>query len=392
MILNIRVDHKIADIEGIEKADKILDEVLDELKGNIKEHIPIKTCNRIEHYLIVKAPTPAINHPNIITEEGQNALKHLLRLAAGLESMIIGEDQILGQIKEARLAALKRGSCGPILDMIFNKAVHVGQMVRNRTQINKGSISIGSAAVELAESVQGDLKCKKVLVIGAGEMGALVARALAEKQLRAIVVANRTYDRAVKLAEELGGYAIQFDKLDEALSDADVVISATAAPHYILTHERVKKAIPVERRDTVTMIDIANPRDIEEKVKELGIKLFNIDDLRGIAEKNRRKREKEAQKAEQIIEEELELLVNSLKYKKIEPLISKIRKKMEEIRVRETKKAIKKLGKIEGEEKIIEDLTRSIVNKIFHDIVSRLREAAEKDDEELIKACEKLFN
>ncbi|MDI3484459.1 MAG: glutamyl-tRNA reductase [Methanobacteriaceae archaeon] len=325
-------------------------------------------------------------------EKGQSALKHLLRLAAGLESMIIGEDQILGQIKEARIAALKRGSCGPILDTIFNKAVHVGQLVRNKTQINKGSISIGSAAVELAESVQGDLKCKKVLVIGAGEMGALVARALAEKQLKAIVVANRTYDRAVKLAEELGGYAIQFNRLDEALSDADVVISATAAPHYILTRERVEKAIPVERRDKVAMIDIANPRDIEEKVKELGIKLFNIDDLRGIAEKNRRKREKEAQKAEQIIEEELGLLSNSLKYKKIEPLISKIRKSMEEIRVKETKKAIKMLGELEGEEKIIEDLTRSIVNKIFHDIVSRLREAAEADDKELIRACERLFN
>ena len=325
-------------------------------------------------------------------EKGQSALKHLLRLAAGLESMIIGEDQILGQIKEARIAALKKGSCGPILDTIFNKAIHVGQLVRNKTQINKGSISIGSAAVELAESVQGDLKCKKVLVIGAGEMGALVARALAEKQLKAIVVANRTYDRAVKLAEELGGYAIQFNRLDDALSDADVVISATAAPHYILTRERVEKAIPVERRDKVTMIDIANPRDIEEKVKELGIKLFNIDDLRGIAEKNRRKREKEAQKAEQIIEEELGLLFNSLKYKKIEPLISKIRKSMEEIRVKETKKAIKMLGELEGEEKIIEDLTRSIVNKIFHDIVSRLREAAEADDKELIRACERLFN
>jgi len=333
-----------------------------------------------------------MNHPNIIIEEDKKALKHLLRLASGLESMIIGEDQILGQIKDAKLEALKRGLCGPTLNMIFNKAVHVGQIIRNKTKINKGSVSIGSAAVELAESVQGDLKCKKVLVIGAGEMGALVARALAEKQLKAIVVANRTYDRAVRLARELGGYAIQFDRLDEALSDADVVISATAAPHYILTRERVEKAIPIERRDSVTMIDIANPRDIEEKVRELGIKLFNIDDLRGIAEKNRRKRENEARKAEQIIEKELELLVNSLKYKKVEPLISQIRKSMEEIRIRETEKAIQMLGELEGKEKIIDDLTRSIVNKIFHDIISKLRKAAEEDDEELIKACEKLFN
>ncbi|HHW05421.1 MAG TPA: glutamyl-tRNA reductase [Methanothermobacter sp.] len=392
MILNIRVDHKIADIEKIEKADKTLEEILKQLKDNIQEHIPIKTCNRIEHYLILKNPIQDMNHPNIIIEEDKKALKHLLRLASGLESMIIGEDQILGQIKDARLEALKRGLCGPTLDMIFNKAVHVGQIIRNKTKINKGSVSIGSAAVELAESVQGDLKCKKVLVIGAGEMGALVARALAEKQLKAIVVANRTYDRAVRLARELGGYAIQFDRLDEALSDADVVISATAAPHYILTRERVEKAIPIERRDSVTMIDIANPRDIEEKVRELGIRLFNIDDLRGIAEKNRRKRENEARKAEQIIEKELELLVNSLKYKKVEPLISQIRKSMEEIRIRETEKAMQMLGELEDKEKIIDDLTRSIVNKIFHDIISKLRKAAEEDDEELIKACEKLFN
>ncbi len=392
MILNMRVDHKIADIESIEKADEALEEILVKLKTRIREHVPIKTCNRIEHYLVIDPPINDITHPTLIIEKDRNALEHILKLASGLESMIIGEDQILGQIKDARLAALKEGSCGPILDMIFKKAVHVGQMVRNRTQINKGSVSIGSAAVELAEFVQGDLKCKKVLVIGAGEMGALVARALAEKRLRAIVVANRTYDRAVELAKELGGYAIQFDKLKEALRDADLVISATAAPHYILTYEKVRDAIPPERRDSVVMVDIANPRDIEENVKELGIRLFNIDDLRGIAEENRKKREKEAEKAESIVKDELELLVKALKHKKIEPVISHIRRNMERVRVRETEKALKMLGDLEGKEKVINDLTSSIINKIFHNIAFNLREAAENDDEELIRACKRLFS
>ena len=145
--------------------------------------------------------------------------------------MIIGEDQILGQIKDARKKSITAGCCGQIFNTIFTKAIHVGQSVRKKTNINKGSISIGSAAVELAESVHGDLKCKKVLVIGAGKMGTLVAKALVEKHLKAIVVANRTHDRASCLAKELGGSAIHFDKLDEAMSDADVVISATGAPH-----------------------------------------------------------------------------------------------------------------------------------------------------------------
>ncbi|MEN4007474.1 MAG: glutamyl-tRNA reductase [Methanobacteriaceae archaeon] len=394
MILNIRIDHKTADIRTIEKSTRQMDEVFLRIKKEyvVEEHIQIKTCNRAEIYIVLEDIN--LDDPDFdafVIETDDDAIKHLLKLACGIESMIIGEDQILGQIKDARKKSISTGSCGQILDTIFTKAIHVGQSVRKKTGINKGSISIGSAAVELVESVHGDLKCKKVLVIGAGKMGTLVARALAEKHLKAIVVANRTYDRATCLAKELGGSAIHFDRLDEAMSDADVIISATGAPHSILDLNKVKNAVPPENLQKLVMVDIANPRDIEEDVKELGIKLFNIDDLRGIADKNRKMRESEAYEAQKIIDEEILLLKRALKHLEVETLISNIRCNAEKIRIQETEKALKMLGDMNGREKIIEDLTRVVVDKIFSDIIRNIKTAAENDDKKLIETAECLF-
>ncbi|MCK9150374.1 glutamyl-tRNA reductase [Methanobacterium alcaliphilum] len=395
MILNIRVDHKTADIKTMESSISTLDDLFLNLKSkcNVEEYISLRTCNRSEYYMVLSDNyLGEIECADFVIEKNEAAMMHLLRLASGLESMIIGEDQILGQIKDAKKKAKKEGSAGIVLDTIFNKAIHVGQSVRKKTQINRGSVSIGSAAVNLAESVHGNLKCKKVLIVGAGKMGTLVAKALVEKHLKAIVVANRTHDRAVCLAKELGGYAIHFDRLKESMEDADVIISATGAPHAILTYEKVKAAVPLERRNSLVMVDIANPRDIEDEVSNLGVKVFNIDDLRGIAEDNRKIRKKEAKEAEKIVENELLLLNRSLKHLKVEPLLSDIRSNMELIRYRETQKALKKLGNINGKEKVVDKLTKSVVDKIFHDIVLNLRKAAENDEEELIKACELLFN
>lgn len=394
MILNIRIDHTTADISKIEKSTHEMDKLFEDISNNhhIQEYLEIKTCNRSELYLILNDCNPDdFNIENFIVETDDDALRHLLRLSCGLESMIIGEDQILGQIKDARKKSLSEGYAGDILKTVFTKAIHVGQSVRKRTNINKGSISIGSAAVELAESVHGDLKCKKVLVIGAGKMGTLVAKALVEKHLKAIVVANRTYDRATCLARELGGSAIHFDRLDEAMADADVIISATGAPHHILTYEKVKKSVFPQKCNNMVMVDIANPRDIEENVKELGIKLFNIDDLRGIADKNRKMREYEAKEAEKIIEEELLLLKKSLKHLEVESLISNIRQNAEKIRVQETEKAVRMLGDMNGKEKIIDDLTNVVVDKIFSDVIRNIKNAAENDDKKLIETAECLF-
>lgn len=395
MILNIRVDHKTADISKMERSSQKLELVFNNImkKYSVQEYLKINTCNRAEIYLVLgDHPIESFDCADFVIESNDEAMKHLLRLSSGLESMIIGEDQILGQIKDAQKRSVKEGSCGPIIQTLFTKAVHVGQVVRKKTKINEGSLSIGSAAVELAESVHGDLKCKKVLIIGAGKMGTLVAKALVEKNLKAIVVANRTHDKAVELARELGGSAIHFDKLDEAIKDADVVISATGAPHPILTYDKIKMVVPSENTSKMVMVDIANPRDIEEKVSELGIRLFNIDDLRGIAKRSRMMREAEASDAEKIVEDEMILLKRSLKHLEVEPIISNIRLTAENIRMNETQKAFKMLGDMNGNEKIIDDLTKVMVERIFFNVIKNLKEAAENDDKNIIEAAENIFS
>ena len=274
--------------------------------------------------------------------------------------------------------------------MIFTKAIHVGQVVRNKTNINKGSVSIGSAAVDLAESHLGDLKGKSVLVIGAGKMGKLVAKALAEKDLNAIFVANRTYYVAVELAEDLDGTAILFSQLDEYLRTADLVISATSAPHSIITKQRLEN-IGLTNSDLM-MVDIANPRDISDDVKELDVKLFNIDDLREIADYNTKLRVKEFDEAEIIINEEYHLLKDSFKIMEVEDLLSSLRMSMEEIRQRETKKASSKLSDVDGSSKILNNLTNSIVNKIFFDISQNLKNAACEDKKDVLNSAEYIFD
>jgi glutamyl-tRNA reductase len=393
MILNVRIDHKTADISQIEELTHLIDDIFQDIIQNhqVHEHIHIKTCNRAEIYLVLENSNLNYDWDGLVVKKDKEALEHILRLSSGLESMIIGEDQILGQLKDSQKQAIKNGTCGPVLNTVFTKAIHVGQVVRKKTHINEGSVSIGSAAVELAESVHGDLKCKKVLVIGAGQMGTLVAKALVEKNLKAIVVANRTYDRAMCLARELGGSAIHFDRLSEAMHDADVVISATGAPHHIITYEKVAESVRPKNLENMVMVDIANPRDIEEEVADLGVKLYNIDDLRGIADKNREKREEEAIEATKIIERELELLNKSLKHIQVQPIISCIRNDAEIIRIKETEKALNMMGDMNGKEKIVENLTQVLLDRVFHDLILNLKEAAENDDEAVLKAADCLF-
>ena len=397
MILNLRVDHKIADIQSMEVISKDIDDLFWKLqeKYSIGEYIEISTCNRKEYYINndnISEDDELLSHENqsIVIEYGQSAIMHLLRMTSGLESMIVGEDQILGQVKDAKNKAIKNHHCGKVLDAVFTKAIHVGQVVRNKTNINKGSVSIGSAAIDLAEKHIGSLDDKSVLVIGAGKMGRLVAKALAEKDLNAIFVANRTYYVAVDLAKDLGGEAILFSDLEEYLATADVVISATSAPHHIITKERLL-GIDMDY-ENLMMVDIANPRDISDDVVELGVKSFNIDDLREIADENTRLRKKEFGEAENIINEEFILLKESFKIMEVDELLGNLRASMEEIRQRETQKASVKLADVDGSVKILDNLTNSIVNKIFYDISKKVKKAAKEDNEEIIAACEYLFN
>ena len=397
MILNLRVDHKIADIQSMENISKDIDDLFWKLqeKYSVNEYVEISTCNRKEYYIkndYISEDDELLSHENqsIIIEYGNSAVMHLLRMTSGLESMIVGEDQILGQVKDAKHKAIKDHHCGKSLDTIFTKAIHVGQVVRNKTNINKGSVSIGSAAIDLAEKHMGSLDDKSVLVIGAGKMGRLVAKALAEKDLNAIFVANRTYYVAVELAQDLGGEAILFNDLEKYLATADLVISATSAPHAIITKERL---LGIERdHSSLMMVDIANPRDISEDVCEIGVKLFNIDDLREIADENTNLRIKEFGQAESLIDEEFILLKETFKIMEVEQILASLRASMEEIRQRETKKALVKLADVDGSAKILNNLTNSIVNKIFFDISKNVKDAAKDENKEVIAAAEYLFN
>ena len=397
MILNLRVDHKIADIQSMENISKDMDDLFQELqeKYSIGEYVEISTCNRKEYYInndFISEDDELLSHENqsIIIEYGQSAVMHLLRMTSGLESMIVGEDQILGQVKDAKHKAAKNHHCGKSLDAIFTKAIHVGQVVRNKTNINKGSVSIGSAAIDLAEKHIGTLDDKSVLVIGAGKMGRLVAKALAEKDLNAIFVANRTYYVAVQLAEDLGGEAILFNDLEEYLANADLVISATSAPHPIITKERLL-GIDMNYED-VMMVDIANPRDISDDVCELGVKSFNIDDLREIADENTKLRIKEFGEAENIINDEFILLKESFKIMEVDELLGNLRASMEEIRQRETQKASAKLSDVDGSDKILNNLTNSIVNKIFFDISKNVKKAAKAENTDVLEAAQYIFD
>ena len=397
LIINIRVDHTLADIETMEKVSKDLKELFSNLRENIdiREYIEINTCNRYEYFLYTDdydSEDLDCDNEYVIIQYNDDAILHLFRMSSGLESMIIGEDQILGQIKDSKKKSEKEGHCGKTLDTIFTKAIHVGQVVRNKTKINQGSISIGSAAVDLAEEHLGDLQDKHVLVIGAGKMGTLVAKALAEKNLKAIFVANRTYYKAVKLAEELDGEAILFDNLEEKLLNADLVISSTGSPHAIINKERLLRVFDEEMPKKMIFIDIANPRDIEDDVKELGIDLFNIDDLRGIAEKNKKLRENEVIEAEKIIENEFDLLKESFNLIEINSLLGSLRESMEEIRQRESQKGIVKLTTIDAKDiKVIDKMTQSIVNKIFYDISENIKKSAKENEEDAIKICEAIL-
>ena len=381
----------------MEVISKDIDELFWKLqeKYSIGEYIEISTCNRKEYYInndYISEDDELLSHDNqsIIIEYGQSAVMHLLRMTSGLESMIVGEDQILGQVKDAKNKAIKNHHCGKVLDTVFTKAIHVGQVVRNKTKINKGSVSIGSAAIDLAEKHMGSLDDKSVLVIGAGKMGRLVAKALAEKDLNAIFVANRTYYVAVELAQDLGGEAILFNDLEKYLATADLVISATSAPHAIITKERL---LGIDRTyDDLMIVDIANPRDISDDVVELGVKSFNIDDLREIAEINTNLRIKEFGEAENIINEEFILLKESFKIMEVDEMLGNLRASMEEIRQRETQKATVKLADVDGSVKILDNLTNSIVNKIFYDISKNVKKAAKEENEEVIAACEYIFN
>jgi glutamyl-tRNA reductase len=403
-IASLVISHKKASIKEIEKAwhgdcGLIMKRILS--YPNIKECALIFTCNRVEVYVVGErteemlrsfAEEMGVSERIIDIYKDDRCLEHILRVASGLESMIIGEDQILGQVRDFYNICKEFGGIGEVLDVVFRKAIHVGIKVRRLTNINKGSVSIGSAAVELAEKTFG-LKGKKVLVIGAGEMGASVARALIGKA--EIYIANRTFERGEKLARYVGGKAVRFEELERWIKECDVVISATSSPTYIITKELVER-IMRERNKPLLIIDIALPRDVEESVADVdGVTLYTIDDLRAVSEENLKRRLNEAKKAEEIIKEELEHLKQLLKDLRARKAIGLMYLASEEVKNDEIRelysKLVAKYGVDEGVIPILEDFVKSFVKKFLRKPTVRLREAARNGNFEVIEAVEYLF-
>jgi len=378
---------------------------------NVEECLILQTCNRIEIYAVTEDGKNTLNlvkdywvkRAMAHAEEASNAMEtsmdneafnHLLRVTSGLESMVIGEDQVLNQVWNAYLEAENAKTVGPILKHLFNRAMTVGRRVRNETGINKGAVSIGSAAVELAVTLLGNLEDKKILVMGAGEIGTLVAKALARRCLSPIFIANRTHDRAVKLAEDLSGKAVKFDQFEEVLVDADVVICSTAAPHYLLTKEMVSRLMKQRTNNNdLVIIDISNPRNVEKTVQEVArTKLYNIDDLQLIADKNKQEREKSIEKAVKILDKEIAILNQDMKSFSVRLIVSSLLSHAEEVRQKELATALSMIGDVdEREREILDDLTSILLKQTFVPIVENLRLAAKNGDAQLIDLAVKLF-
>lgn len=401
------ITHTKATIDEMESAwHGGVDQMLVRLKSHemVEECAVLKTCNRVEVYVVSPkgskvlfefAKRMKVSSRIVDFLDHDESLRHLMRVTSGLESMIVGEDQILGQVKELFMMAKKAGAIGKTLDTAFNKAIQVGKRVRSETGINKGSVSIGSAAVELAEKNLGGLAGKTVMVIGAGEMGTLVAKALTNKNIKVIYVANRTFDKAETLACELDGKAVKYESMQEFIPVSDVVISATSAPHFILTNEIMCGVMGNEDKQLM-LIDIGNPRNIESSVGDIpGVTLYSIDDLKSISEANLAKRREEAKKAKLIIEEEIVLLKKQYKRQQADSIISSIYSMVEKIREKECGEAINKLkarhtmGDIERE--VLDDMTHSFAKQILAEPTKILRNAAEHDDERFLDTVAELF-
>jgi glutamyl-tRNA reductase len=417
-IINARITHKTSKVPLMEAASfKDVKSTLNAIKaaGSVAECVILQTCNRVEVYLVSEdANSGAQFAKQLLTQNAgvhadevaeavevvlnREALNHLVRVASGLESMVIGEDQVLSQVWNAYLEAEAVGAAGPVLKHVFTRAVSVGKRVRSETGINKGAVSIGSAAVELAESLLEDFRNRKVLVMGAGETGTLVAKALAKRCVNPVFIANRTYERAVRLAQELQGRAVRFDHLEDALLEADVVICATSAPHYLLTRSLVSRVVEKRARQSsnssLIVIDVSNPRNVEETVSTVAnVKLYNIDDLQGIAERNRQERHRRIADAEKIVSAEVDRLECTLKANCVRTLVAALLSRVEEVRLKELEEAFRMMGTLDERQKqVVDDLTKVLVKQVLVPVVENLRVAAVNSDAALVEAAAKLFN
>jgi len=389
-LIVLGLNHKTAPIEIRERLafpEDRIETALHQVKSltSLKENMILSTCNRVEIYAASREIENAIldlKHflsryhalslkefeKNLYSFVGEEAVKHIFRVASSLDSMVVGEPQILGQIKSAYNIAVESKTSGLILHRLLHRAFHVAKRVRTETKIGDRAVSVSFVAVELAKKIFETLEKKTVLLIGAGEMCELAARHLVSEGVEKVLVTNRTYERAVALAQEFKGEAIPFDEIGQGLKKADIVISATDSPQYLIHHDQVTKVIKDRKNRPIFFIDIADPRNIEPSVGDIeNVYLYNIDDLKKVADENIKDRRKEAQKAEAIVQEEVIKFVNWYHSLEVTPTIVALRKKFEEIRKKELEKTLSLHPDMsDKEKKSLEALTSAILNKILH--------------------------
>ena len=300
-------------------------------------------------------------------------------------------DLILGQIRDAVGIAKEMKMSGEYLNTLFDKAVKIGTRVRNSTGINKGTISVGSMAVKLAEENIDDLKSKKILLIGTGEAATLVAKSL-QKRGYSFYVTSRTMERSQAFAETVGGKPINFEEIIRAFSNYDVLFVATVAPYFLVTFDRIKEAM--ERKSGMMILDLSNPRTVDEKVATIrGIKMMNLDQIAEMVDKNMRYRSNQKNNAEKIISEEIQVLEAQMRRLEVEPVVKEIFKDIDTRRTKELEKALRMLGETDASKvKIIDDLTKAVVEGIISTPMNNLRKASEQADADLLKAASKLFD
>jgi glutamyl-tRNA reductase len=398
-IIVVGLSHKTAPVEIRERvafAPTAMEKPLRELLAlpAVSEGVIVSTCNRVEFYAASRDADVATAQlkrfladyhgipleqleSHLYDYQGGDAIRHVFRVASSLDSMVIGEPQILGQIKTAYGYAAEFKTVGLILNRFLHKAFSVAKRVRTETDIASNAVSVSFAAVELARKIFGSLDGKTVMIIGAGEMCELAARHFVNNGVSQVFVTNRTFERAEKLAEEFGGRPILFDNFADHLHQVDIVMTSTGAPNFILGHKKVEEVIRQRKNKPMFFIDIAVPRDIDPKVNDIdNVYLYDVDDLQGVVQSNLKERQKEAKKAEAIIDLEIDQFHRWIASLEVVPTIVSLRKRLEEIRRGELEKtfsSLKELGP--KEKKSIEALTAAIINKVLHQPITVLKQS-----------------
>ena len=407
----VGVNHRTAPVEVRERVvfePGRIPEALQQLRNlpDVQESVIVSTCNRTELYCVTAGGNPAelgewlqryhglgvpIHHSLYHHGEHQ-AVAHAFSVASGLDSMVLGEPQILGQLKDAYRVAQETGTTGPVLNRLFQSAFSVAKRVRTETKIGANAVSVASAAVAMARTVFASFENRTALMVGAGETIALAARHFHADGLRRMIIANRSLERARELAAEFKGFAISLEDIPNHLNEADIVVASTAAPNTIITRAMTEQALRARKRKPIFMIDIAVPRDIDADVAELeDIYLFTVDDLQSVVNENLEGRRQAAREAGELIESEVERFAHSLRTRDVAPMIRRLRQEADRTRRHTLEQALQMIAHGKSQEEALNFLANTLTNRLIHAPSQRLRDAAETGDGEVLDTIAQIY-